>query len=227
MAGSQYQALNARSIAQAKQALEHFTPAAVLLDIMLVGEEGWRFLMELKRNDATQAIPVIVSSTMQEETKAVNLGADDYLSKPIDAPMIVRALDRATGRHSVTRVLVVDDDEVSRYLVRQLLPRGTFDLSEAATGQDALDRAAHTPPDVVLVDINMPTMSGFEFIERWSSAHDADPIPAIVLTSMSLSKAQRQRLAGASRVLSKSDLSAETLMATIESVIANESTRRQ
>jgi signal transduction histidine kinase/CheY-like chemotaxis protein len=218
LAGSPYQALSVRSTAKARRALQHCPAAAILLDIMLAGEEAWRFLIEMKQTDATRDIPIIVVSASQEEWKARSLGADDYLGKPVEAAAIVRAIDRATGRHSVTRVLVVDDDEVSRYLVHQLLPRGVFEVSEAATGQDALERAAQQRPDVVLVDLNMPTMSGFEFLERWSAAHHADRVPAVVITSMSLGADERRRLAGVTQVISKSDLSADALVAAIGTV---------
>jgi signal transduction histidine kinase/CheY-like chemotaxis protein len=219
LAGSRYQALSARSLAQAKVALERFSPVAILLDLILVGEEAWRFLIELKQNETTHRIPVIVVSSSQEERKARSLGADDYLSKPVEGVGIICAIDRATGHQSVTRVLVVDDDEVSRYLVRQLLPRGSYEISEAATGQDALERAAQQRPDVVLVDLNIPVMSGFEFLERWSATQGAQAAPAIVLTSMALSPEQQQRLAIASRIVPKSELSADALLSAIESVI--------
>jgi signal transduction histidine kinase/CheY-like chemotaxis protein len=219
LAGSRYQALSARSVAQAKLALERFSPVAILLDLILVGEESWHFLIELKQSEATHRIPVIVVSTSQEERKARSLGADDYLSKPAEAVDVVRAIDRATAQHSVTQVLVVDDDEVSRYLVRQLLPRGSYEIREAATAQDALERAAQERPDVVLVDLNIPTMSGFEFLERWSAAQGAEAAPAIVLTSMALSAEQRQRLATVSCIVPKSELSADTLVAAIERAI--------
>jgi signal transduction histidine kinase/CheY-like chemotaxis protein len=220
LAGSIYQAITARSTAQAKAALDKFPISAVLLDIKLTGEETWQFLLQLKQHDATRSIPVIMLSTTQEEMKARHLGADDYLHKPVDAAAIIRALDRVTGRHSVRRVLVVDDDEVSRYLVRQLLPRNAFEVNEAATGQAAIEFAARQRPDVVVLDLNMPTMSGFEFLQYWSAAKDTGTIPAVVLTSMILGEEQRRRLISASTILSKLDLSADALVAAIEGAIA-------
>ena len=221
--GSPYQAITARSSAQARVALGRFSFTAIMLDIMLAGEETWQLLIELKQTEATRSIPVIMVSTTQEEAKARNIGADDYLNKPVDATALVHALDRATGRHSVRRVLVVDDDEVARYLVRQLLPRSAFEINEAATGQAALEHASRQPPDVVLLDLNMPTMSGFEFLERWATARGTEAIPAVVLTSMALGAEQRRQLAAASTILSKLDLSADTLVAAIEGAIATTS----
>ena len=221
LADSSYQAVTTRSIAGARRALERISPAAILLDIVLSGEDSWRFLIETKHDEQRQQMPIIVMSTTQDERKARNLGADDYLSKPAEAVAIVQAIDRVLGRHSVRRVLVIDDDEVTRYLVRQLLPRSSFQIIEAATGQDAIERAAETPPDVVLVDLNMPVMNGYEFLERWSAREGAKPAPAIVLTSMRVGPDQRRRLVNIADCISKSDLSSETLMAAIETAIAS------
>ncbi len=219
LADSPYQLVVTRSTAQARRALEQVRPAAILLDVVLNGEDTWRFLIETKHDDDQHQVPIIVISSTQEERKARSLGADDYLSKPAEALSVVQAIDRVLGRHSVRRVLVIDDDEVTRYLVRQLLPRSSFQIIEAATGQDAMERAAENPPDVVLVDLNMPVMSGYEFLERWSDRVGAKQAPAIVLTSMHVSAEQRRRLGNVADYISKSDLSAETLMAAIEAAI--------
>ena len=216
LAGSRYQPLLTRSLAQARRALQRISPVAVLLDIILVGEEGWRFLLELKQHPATENIPVIVLSTTQEERKARNLGADEYLGKPVEPARLLQALDTLTGERSVTRVLVVDDDEVSRYLVRQLLPRGAFQLSEASTGEEGLRRLREDPPDVVLLDLNMPGLDGFAFLDRLARGDDARSIPAVVVTSMSLTAEQRQRLHPAARIVAKSELSADALVAAIK-----------
>src|SRR5208282_4185080 len=122
--------LPARSLAEARRVLERVSPAAVLLDIVLVGEESWKLLIEMKQRPLTERIPIIVVSSLAEERKARGLGADEYLEKPVDPARLLRALDEFTGRRSVTRVLMVDDEEVSRYLVRQLLPLGAYEIRE-------------------------------------------------------------------------------------------------
>ncbi|HKW53350.1 MAG TPA: ATP-binding protein [Stellaceae bacterium] len=219
LAGSAYQPLPARSIAEAKRALERFTPAAVLLDIVLAGEDSWRFLIEMKHRPLTEHIPVIVISSSQDERKARSLGADDYLNKPIDAAMLVQALGDLTGGQSVTKVLAVDDEEVSRYLVRQLLPRGAFALSEASNGPDGLQRAQDERPDVVLLDLKMPGMDGFEFLDRLAQIDEMRPVPAIVITSMRLGAEDRRRLGRATQIVAKSDLSADLLVSVIRHAI--------
>ncbi len=140
LAPSRYQAIIAHTVAEARRALEQVRPAAIMLDVVLLGDESWRLLIELRQRDATAGIPVLVVSAAGEERKAISLGADEYLEKPIDPAQLIRLLDQVSGHHSVTRVLLVDDEEVSRYLVRQLLPRGIYDIKEAATGVDGLAR---------------------------------------------------------------------------------------
>jgi signal transduction histidine kinase/DNA-binding response OmpR family regulator len=219
LSGSAYQPLPARSIAEAKRALERFTPAAVLLDIVLAGEESWRFLIEMKQRPLTEHIPIIVVSSLQDERKARSLGADDYLSKPIEPATLVRALDELTGGQSVTKVLSVDDEEVSRYLVRQLLPRGAFALSEASNGLDGLKQVQDDHPDVVLLDLKMPGMDGFEFLDRLAQIGGMRSVPAIVLTSMRLGAEDRRRLGRATQIVAKSDLSADLLVSAIRHAI--------
>ena len=217
LAPSGYQPIVAHTIQEAKEALERFRPAAVLLDILLEGDETWRFLIELRQRETASDLPVIVVSSTGDEAKAINLGADEYLGKPVDPEELMRLLDRVTGQSSVTRVLLVDDEEISRYLVRQLLPRGIFDLREAATGIEGLTRLRNERPDVVLLDLNMPGMDGYHFLERLNAEAD---VPAIVLTSMILDSEQKKRLGRAAKIVSKSDLSSPVLTAAISSVLA-------
>jgi signal transduction histidine kinase/DNA-binding response OmpR family regulator len=218
LATSRYQAVVARTVAEARRVLEHVRPAAIILDVVLLGDESWRFLIEMRQRDTTADIPLVVASSTGDERKAINLGADEYLDKPIDPAQLVGLLDRLTGQRSVTHVLLVDDEEVSRYLVRQLLPRGTYDIKEAATGVEGLVRAKGERPDVVLLDLNMPGMNGYQFLERLSAETN---IPAIVLTSMILDSEQRLRLDYASKIISKSDLSAPALTEAITTALAS------
>jgi CheY-like chemotaxis protein len=112
-------------------------------------------------------------------------------------------------------VLLVDDEEVTRYLVRQLLPRGVYDVREAKTGTEGLALLLDERPDVVLLDLKMPEMTGFELLNRMSSDARLDAVPAIVLTSTILTQGEQQRLRRASRVMSKSDLSGSALTGAI------------
>ena len=124
LSGTGYQPIVARTVASAKRALGRVRPAAILLDVVLFSDESWRLILGLRQGEATGNIPIVVISSTGGERKALNLGADAYLRKPIDRERLLNILDRLTGNRSTTRVLLVDDEEVTRYLVRQLLPRG-------------------------------------------------------------------------------------------------------
>jgi len=210
-----YQPIVARTVAAAKRALGHVQPAAVLLDVVLAGDESWRLILGLRQGQATGNIPIVVTSSTGEERKALHLGADAYLRKPIDRERLLDILDRLTGNRSTTRVLLVDDEEVTRYLVRQLLPRGVYDVREAKSGTEGLAQLLNERPDVVLLDLKMPEMTGFELLDRISAETSLDRVPAIVLTSAILTLDERQRLRRAARVISKSDLSSSALAGAI------------
>ncbi len=211
-----YHIIPVRTIDQARRAFDQVRPAAIVLDVMLEGEESWRFLIELKQAERTHEVPVVVLSTTNEGRKARSFGADAYLDKPVDPEQLAHVLDELTGSKSVTKVLLVDDEEVSRYLIRQLLPRGAFRLTESFNGKEGLAAIDRERPDVILFDINMPEMSGFEFLERLNRAESP---PAIAITSMVLDDDHMERLKGASKVVSKFDLNTDTLVEAIRGVL--------
>jgi CheY-like chemotaxis protein len=162
---------------------------------------------------------LIVTSSTGDVRKAIHLGADEYLPKPVDGDMLVGLLDRLTGRRSTTKVLLVDDEEITRYLVRQLLPRSRYSVAAVNNGADGLQSLRQDPPDLVLLDINMPGMTGFEFLSRVDDDVRLRDIPIIVLTSAILAPGERTLLHRASRILSKSDLSSDMLTQTLEQVL--------
>ncbi len=179
--GTPYQPIFARTVAAAKRAMAKINPTVALLDVVLDGEETWRMLMSLRAGPETSSnIPIVVMSSAGDDRKALHLGADAYLPKPIASNVLLEILDRLTGIQSVTKVLLVDDEEVTRYLVQQLLPRGSYFVREATSGAQGLAELQRDPPDVVLMDLKMPEMSGFELLERISGDAALDRVPAII-----------------------------------------------
>jgi signal transduction histidine kinase/CheY-like chemotaxis protein len=219
LADTPYQPLFTRSIRQVQQILQKAQPVAILLDVMLLGDESWRLLLQLRQHEAYADIPLIVMSSSGEERKAIHLGADEYIAKPIDAEVLLGLLDRLTGRRSITKVLLVDDEEVMRYVVRQLLPRSRYSLDTFGSGIEALEYLRNERPDVVLLDINMPEMNGHQFLARLRNDANAAGVPVIVLTSAVLEPEERVLLHDASCIMSKSDMSSSTLIETIERVL--------
>lgn len=219
LAYSRYQPIAVRTTAEAKRALERIVPAALVVDIVLQGEECWRFLIDVKHNERTHDIPAILVSSTDEEQKARSFGADEFMAKPVDPAALVRRLNQMTGAGGVTKVLLVDDEEISRYLVRQLLPRGAYELREAANAIDGLEQAKADRPDIILLDLNMDVVDGFEFLDRLHKAEGPPPPPAVILTSLVLDEGQKDRLANASGVVSKYDLTADRLVDAIKEAI--------
>ena len=188
---------------------------------MLLGEESWRLLLQVRNDEAKADIPLVVMSSSGEERKAVHLGADEYLAKPIDGEVLLGLLDRLTGRQSITSVLLVDDEEIARYLVRQLLPRSRYSLLTVNNGKTGLARLQRTAARRGPAGHQH---AGNERL-RVSGAHERNipsfaAIPAIVLTSAILEPHERSLLQRASMVMSKSSLSSTTLIDAIQGVAA-------
>jgi signal transduction histidine kinase/CheY-like chemotaxis protein len=220
LAGTRYQLLAARSTAQAKRVLEHILPGAIILDIMLEGEEAWRFLIDAKHREATHNIPLVVVTSTRDERKARSLGADHYLDKPLDRAQFLQVLDDLTGARAAIKVLLVDDEEIARYLVRQLLPRGAFYLREASDGLSGLEMARKEKPDLIIVDLNMKPIDGLSFIELLASEVTGPMPPVVVLTSLVPADTQKLKHAGATEIMSKSDLTGAALVATIRRALS-------
>jgi len=185
---------------------------------VLEGEESWQFLLEMKQREHSRHIPIVVVSSAEEERKARSFGANDYMAKPLDPEALVALLDGLTGA-SVIRVLLVDDEEISRYLIRQLLPASAVALTEVSRGNEGLRLAGEDPPDVILLDVNMDEMNGFEFLERASALPALKHVPIVVMTSMLLTDEQRRRLAKAASIVSKFELTSDALMLAIRGVV--------
>jgi signal transduction histidine kinase/CheY-like chemotaxis protein len=192
--GSRYQVVPARSVREAQQALRAAQIRAIVLDILLKGEDTWTFLASLKEAPATRDIPVLVVTTVEDRAKAFALGADAYGVKPVAQGWLVGELSRLIGR-SGKRVLVIDDDEVSRYLVRQAVRDPAHAVLEATGGVDGLRQARDAQPDVIVLDLVMPDISGFEVLERLKADPATCAIPVVVVTSKDLNGEERGRLA--------------------------------
>jgi signal transduction histidine kinase/CheY-like chemotaxis protein len=222
LAGTRYQVIAARSTAQAKRALERVIPAAIILDILLEGEEAWRFLIDTKHKEATHNIPFVVATSTRDERKARSLGADHYLDKPVDPAALLRTLDELTGARVAIKVLLVDDEEIARYLVRQLLPRGAFHLCEASDGLAGLALVRKEKPDVIILDLNMRPIDGLSFLDLLRSDAAGPLPPVIVLTSLVPDDTEKLKRAGATDIMSKSDLTAAALVAVIRRALSRE-----
>jgi len=224
--GSRFQVIPARSLREARLALLQVHPRVIILDILLPGEDSWSFLAEMKAGDETRDIPILVVSTVEDERKGFALGADGYGLKPVTSEWLLTNLTRLTDQPPSSRVLIVDDEEISRYVLRQFLAEAPYTLSEATTGWEGLHRARNERPQVIFLDLNMPGMDGYALLEQLKADPMTSSIPVVIITSRVLSQEERLWLSTCTAsILSKTDLSREAIITTIETALGYEDNR--
>jgi adenylate cyclase len=196
-------------------------PDLITLDVIMPRMNGWAVLEALRADAALAAIPVVMLSILDEQEKGFALGAADYLTKPFNRERLRAVLSRHR-RTGGGRVLVVEDDADTRSLLHDMLVREGCAVDVAEDGIAALARVTAEPPDLILLDLMMPRMNGFEFVEALRATPDKASIPIVVLTAKDLTEAELLRLRGeAERVLRKSLHSREDLAAEIRRVLAS------
>ncbi|HEX6087417.1 MAG TPA: response regulator [Thermoanaerobaculia bacterium] len=186
--------IRARHGDEALRIAKEVHPAAVTLDLALPGMDGWEVLRRLKSDDATRSLPVVIVSMMDNRDLGVALGADDYFVKPLDRARLLERLHAIAARHGTKRLLVIDDDEsVHALLDEDLSPLG-YAIENAASGEAGLKAAEERAPDVIILDLMMPGMSGFEVAGSLKDNPRTANIPILVLTSKEISSADRALL---------------------------------
>jgi signal transduction histidine kinase/CheY-like chemotaxis protein len=204
--GSRYQPMAARSLREARELIARVRPRVIVLDILLRGEDTWRWLSELKSGVDTAETPVMVVTTVEDERKARALGADDFVLKPIDRATLLQKLDQLASR----RVLVIDDDPASRYLIQKLLSDARTCVIEAEDAHSGLIAARRSKPSLIFLDLQLPDSSGEEVLRELKSDIDLKGVPVAIVTAKLLSKDERERLSSrADAVLQKSELNAD------------------
>jgi CheY-like chemotaxis protein len=203
-------------------------PALITLDVLMPDLDGWSVLEALKADPALADIPVVMLTILDEKSKGYALGADDYVTKPIDRERLRKVLARYRGPEAMRRVLVVEDDsDVRSWLSRTLVADGWI-VAEAENGQTALAAVAESgPPDLVLLDLLMPQMDGFDFLDALRRTEAGRHTPVIVITAADLSAADHDRLNGSVlKVLQKSPQSRDALLAELHDVITRHGPKR-
>jgi len=204
---TRFQVVPAINLKEAREALSAFRPTAIVLDVLLQGEHSWELLQELKQTPSTANIPVFVVTVVDNRDKALALGADGFHSKPVERAWLVQQLESVARRSSVRQLLVIDDDEVSRYLVKTVLGRADFEVAEANGGHEGLRLAGEAKPDLVILDLAMPDLSGFEVLNQLKQNPRTAAIPVIIHTSKALNASEREQLREATAILSKENRS--------------------
>ena len=187
-------------------------PDAITLDVAMPRMDGWAVLTALKAHAETMDIPVVMLTMVDEKNLGYTLGAMDYLMKPLDRDRLLTVL-RKCVRDTTLPVLVVEDDEATRVYLRRILEDDGVPVMEAENGRAALARLQEQTPQVILLDLMMPEMDGFQFVHELR-AHEAwQAIPVIVLTAKTLTTEDQQRLSGyVTKIVQKGLYSKEGLL---------------
>ena len=196
-------------------------PDVISLDVLMPGMDGWTALGLLKNEPGTASIPVVMVSMADDRDIGMALGAADYLQKPVDREKLVATLRRFRGPRERRPVLVVEDDEATRAVIKRALENDGWLVAEARNGREALDSLQRSVPDLVVLDLVMPEMDGFEFVSRLRRTEAGRRVPVVVVTARELSPGDRQRLDGhVRRVFQKGSFSREELTAELRRALA-------
>ncbi|MFK5600577.1 response regulator, partial [Methylobacterium sp. HMF5984] len=184
-------------------------PRAILLDVMMPEMDGWSVLAALKADPDTAGIPVVMVSFVADAALSASLGAVEAVPKPVDWARLRTILDQF--RAADGDVLVVDDDADMRHRLRTVLERNGWTVREAGNGCEALDQVRHGVPRLVLLDLTMPVMDGFSFLDRLRDLPGCTEVPVVVLSARDVTAAERDRLSEADQVLRKGDTSLQDI----------------
>jgi len=214
-----YRVVTATGDAGTVELARQLHPDAITLDLALPSLAGWSLLAAIKADSELSDTPVIVLLVV-DEAAGVPLGATDYLTKPIQRERLVGLLRTHCGDRTAP-VLVVEDDAATREMLQRMLEREGFSVTEAADGRAGLERVAEQRPSLILLDLLMPQMNGFEFLAELQSRPEWRSIPVVVVTAKDLTSEEHARLSGrVAEVLRKGAYTKERLLSEVRERVA-------
>ncbi|MGB5534658.1 MAG: response regulator [Thiogranum sp.] len=171
-------------------------PAAITLDVLMPDMDGWSVLRALQVDPVLRDIPVVMLSVVDDKSKGYALGATNYLTKPVDRDLLHHTLARYYKSGEPCSVLLVEDDKATREIMARTLEKSDWQVTETGNGREALDRLAQEKPQLILLDLMMPVMDGFDFMLEMRANSEWEDIPVIVLTAKDLTEEDRRILNG-------------------------------
>src|SRR6266850_6495714 len=196
LASSGYETLRCDKPERARDMAAELQPDAVTLDLLMQPVHGLEVLLQLKNDPRTSKIPVIVVTIVDQPGVGTALGADEYLIKPVDKATLLAAVERCLrsrgGAAPARTILVVEDDASTREMIEELLTARGYSVITAADGAQGRARVAHTLPELVILDLVLPKMSGLELLAEWRSSPRTADLPVFVLTSKDLTKEEEK-----------------------------------
>jgi CheY-like chemotaxis protein len=200
--------------------VKRIRPTVITLDVMMPGMDGWSVLSKLKEDPTAAEIPVVMLTIVDDKHFGHALGATEYMTKPVDRERLVSVIRKLRKLSIPGQVLIVDDDPEVREMLVRTMERQDWTASTAEDGRAALDAVAAQKPDLILLDLMMPRMDGFEFVTELRKRQEWRAIPIIVITAKSLTNEDRQLLQGhVQKVLLKGDFSREQLLDELRDIV--------
>ncbi len=195
-------------------------PNVITLDVAMPSMDGWSVLSALKADSALHDIPVIMLTMVDNKSMGYALGAAEYMMKPINRERLIAVIRKYGAQRTQNPVLVVEDDADARSILKNTLEKDGWKVQTAANGRIALELAAGLLPGLVLLDLMMPEMDGFTFIDEFRRVPDGRKVPVIVLTAKDLTAEDRRRLNGyVERVVQKGP-NTESLLGELRELVA-------
>ena len=208
--------------AQGLRLARQLLPAAITLDVMMPDMDGWSVLSALKADSLLSEVPVIMLTMVDDPERGFTLGASEYVTKPVNRRRLSQILKKYTCRQPPCPVLVIDDELSSRSLMRAILEKEGWAVSEAENGLQALESMKRERPRLICLDLMMPEMDGFAFAAEVRRHPEWRSIPIVVITSQDLSSDDRRRLNGnVEKILRKDGDSRQTLLEQVRDLLAD------
>lgn len=208
-----YKVIGIMSSEEAVQKARELKPVAITLDIMMPKKDGWQVLRELKEDEATKDIPVIIVSIIDNKTLAFSLGAADYFVKPLDGNALLRKIKSIESYKAIKTVLLLERDEKTNSDLSQLLRDSGYEVFSTMHSREAIEIVKSTRPDLLIINITDPLSSSIDFIDFIKSSPDLSDIPVIILTNKELTQKEKEELDGRIKeIINKTLFSEEELI---------------
>jgi DNA-binding response OmpR family regulator/anti-sigma regulatory factor (Ser/Thr protein kinase) len=203
---------------------KRLSPNAVILDVLLPKVDGWDFLSQMKADATTKDIPVIIVSIVDQKGKGFALGAAEYLVKPIKKESLLRALDTfrldAKARTAPIKILAIDDDPKAIELIAAALEPEGFQVLKTYGGEEGLALAKTEQPDIIILDLLMPEVNGFEVLDRLERSPATNKPPVVLFTVKHLTVDEKQQLRGRiARLAQKDEYSPQRLVGMVKEIL--------
>jgi CheY-like chemotaxis protein len=195
-------------------------PNVITLDVLMPGMDGWAVIRALKADPELSSIPVIMITMADDRSLGYALGAADYITKPIDRERLASSVSRYRLANTPGTALIVEDDPPTREIMARTLANDGWKVAEAENGRVALERLAEEVPDLILLDLMMPEMDGFEFVAAIREKEAWRKIPVVVVTAKDITPQDQMRLEGNVRkIFHKATYTREELVGEIRSAM--------